>query len=270
MYSFGKTLHITGWRVGYCVAPAVLTRELRKVHQFNAFSIARRCRHAIALYLQRHPDAWRQVAAFFSAKRDLLLARAGGQRPRRCRRPQGTYFQLADYGALGRLQRRRIHRAPASTRPASRSIPLSPFYREPPPGMRIVRLCVAKRDDDADRGRGAHPRVHCARCRGRHMNFRVSIVQQPLVWQDAAANRAHFAKVLAPLAGTTDLVVLPEMFTTGFTMKPEAHAEPADGETRAWLLDAGAGARCRRRRQRRGAAITAATSTASCSRRPMA
>ena len=68
------------------------------------------------------------------------------------------------------------------------------------------------------------------------MSFRVSIAQQPLVWQDAAANRAHFAKVLAPLAGTTDLVVLPEMFTTGFTMKPEEHAEAADGQTRAWLL----------------------------------
>jgi len=60
------------------------------------------------------------------------------------------------------------------------------------------------------------------------MKFRVTLVQQPLVWQDAAANRAHFAKILAPLAGTTDLVVLPEMFTTGFTMEPAAHAEAAD------------------------------------------
>jgi omega-amidase len=68
------------------------------------------------------------------------------------------------------------------------------------------------------------------------MGFRVSVVQQPLVWQDAAANRAHFEQVLAPLAGQTDLVVLPEMFTTGFTMKPETHAEAADGATRAWLL----------------------------------
>ena len=58
------------------------------------------------------------------------------------------------------------------------------------------------------------------------MSFRVSIAQQPLVWQDAAANRAHFARVLAPLAGTTDLVVLPEMFSTGFTMKPEDRRKP--------------------------------------------
>jgi predicted amidohydrolase len=69
------------------------------------------------------------------------------------------------------------------------------------------------------------------------VNFRISLVQQPLAWHDAPANRAQFASVLAPLAGTTDLVVLPEMFTTGFTMQPEEYAEPADGATRAWLLE---------------------------------
>jgi predicted amidohydrolase len=68
------------------------------------------------------------------------------------------------------------------------------------------------------------------------MSFRVSIAQQPLAWHDPPANRAHFASILAPLAGNTDLVILPEMFTTGFTMNPDAFAEPADGETRAWLL----------------------------------
>lgn len=68
------------------------------------------------------------------------------------------------------------------------------------------------------------------------MSFRVSLAQQPLVWQDPAANRAHFAQLLAPLAGATDLVVLPEMFTTGFTMKPEQFAESPDGPTREWML----------------------------------
>src|SRR5262245_24800497 len=69
------------------------------------------------------------------------------------------------------------------------------------------------------------------------MSFRISLAQQPLAWHDPAANRAHFAGLLAPLAGDTDLVLLPEMFTTGFTMKPEAYAEAADGATRAWLLE---------------------------------
>jgi methionine aminotransferase len=149
VYSFGKTLHITGWRVGYCVAPPWLTRELRKVHQFNTFSIAAPLQAAIALYLQRHPLAWREVAAFFSAKRDLLLARLGGSGlllpP-----AQGTYFQLADYSLLGgglagcndvEFTERLIGEAGVAV------IPLSPFYREPPAGMRIVRLCVAKRDE---------------------------------------------------------------------------------------------------------------------------
>jgi methionine transaminase len=145
VYSFGKTLHITGWRVGYCVAPPVLTTELRKVHQFNAFSISAPLQQAIALYLQRHPDAWRQIAAFFSAKRDLLLARLAGSGlvlpP-----AEGTYFQLADYGAIAdcndvEFTERLINEAGVAV------IPLSPFYREPPAGMRFVRLCVAKRDE---------------------------------------------------------------------------------------------------------------------------
>ena len=69
------------------------------------------------------------------------------------------------------------------------------------------------------------------------MNFRITLAQQPLHWQDPAANRAQFAEVLAPLAGTTDLVLLPEMFTTGFTMSPRQHAEASDGATREWLLE---------------------------------
>jgi len=148
VYSFGKTLHITGWRVGYCVAPTELTRELRKVHQFNAFSIAAPLQEAIRLYLERHPDAWRRVGAFFSAKRDLLRARladSGLELPP----AQGSYFQLADYGRLAgfsslddvQFTEKLINEAGVAV------IPLSPFYREPPAGMRIVRLCVAKRDE---------------------------------------------------------------------------------------------------------------------------
>jgi methionine transaminase len=145
VYSFGKTLHITGWRVGYCIAPAGLTRELRKVHQFNAFSIAAPLQEAIRLYLERQPDAWRRVGAFFSAKRDLLrerLAASGLSLPP----AQGSYFQLADYSGVAdcsdvEFTERLINDAKVAV------IPLSPFYREPPAGMRIVRLCVAKRDE---------------------------------------------------------------------------------------------------------------------------
>jgi len=65
--------------------------------------------------------------------------------------------------------------------------------------------------------------------------LRVSIVQQPLAWNDPAANRDHFDALLAPLAGNTDLVVLPEMFTTGFSMDVKEHAEPVGGPTSEWL-----------------------------------
>jgi omega-amidase len=66
-------------------------------------------------------------------------------------------------------------------------------------------------------------------------DLRVTLVQASLAWHDAAANRRHFEQLLVPLAGRTDLVVLPEMFTTGFTMKPDVAAEPANGPTVEWL-----------------------------------
>ena len=73
VFSFGKTLHATGLRVGYGIAPAELTRELRKVHQFNTFSIANPLQSAIAQYLIEKPDCWRELPGFFQAKRDRTL-----------------------------------------------------------------------------------------------------------------------------------------------------------------------------------------------------
>jgi methionine aminotransferase len=144
VFSFGKTLHATGWRVGYCVAPAELTRELRKVHQFNTFSIASPLQYAIARYLANHPDAWQGLAAFFQAKRDLLsgLMQGSGLEPLPA---AGTYFQLVDYGALSQeadmgFAERLIREAKVAV------IPLSPFYAQPP-RMTLVRLCIAKRDE---------------------------------------------------------------------------------------------------------------------------
>jgi len=144
VFSFGKTLHATGWRVGYCVAPPEMTRELRKVHQFNTFSIASPLQYAIARYLSAYPDAWHGLAAFFQAKRDLLagLLRGTGLTPLPA---SGTYFQLVDYGAISqdddlKFADRLIREARVAT------IPLSPFYAKPP-RMTLVRLCIAKRDE---------------------------------------------------------------------------------------------------------------------------
>jgi methionine aminotransferase len=143
VFSFGKTLHATGWRIGYCVAPPALTRELRKVHQFNTFSIVSPLQHAIAKYLAANPDVAAGLAGFFQAKRDLLAARLRGSgfEPVPA---AGTYFQLVDYGALSQdrdtdFADRLIREAKIAT------IPLSPFYAAPPP-MTLLRMCIAKQD----------------------------------------------------------------------------------------------------------------------------
>jgi methionine aminotransferase len=144
VFSFGKTLHATGWRIGYCIAPPELTRELRKVHQFNTFSIVSPLQYAVARYLSANPDAWQGLAAFFEAKRDLLagLLRGSGIEPLPA---AGTYFQLADYGAIS--QEADMQFADRLIREAKvAAIPLSPFYAQPP-RMTLLRLCIAKRDE---------------------------------------------------------------------------------------------------------------------------
>jgi methionine transaminase len=147
VFSFGKTLHATGIRVGYCVAPPALTREFRKVHQFNTFSISHPLQYAIASYLNEKPDSWRGLADFFQAKRDRLLAALQGT-PFGLTPAQGTYFQLLDFSRIA---------LPGDTQFAERlltevglaTIPLTPFYKNPPP-LSVLRLCIAKRDETLD------------------------------------------------------------------------------------------------------------------------
>jgi methionine transaminase len=147
VFSFGKTLHATGLRVGYCVAPAPLTRELRKVHQFNTFSISHPLQHAITAYLTEQPRCGDGLAAFFQAKRDRLrraLEGSGFVLPP----AQGTYFQLLDFAAFAPPDDRAFaERLLTDARVAT--IPLSPFYAQPEP-LSFVRLCIAKRDSTLD------------------------------------------------------------------------------------------------------------------------
>jgi methionine transaminase len=147
VFSFGKTLHATGVRVGYCVAPPPLTAELRKVHQFNTFSIAHPLQQAIAAYLAEKPDGWRELAPFFKAKRDRLRA-ALSSTPFALPPAAGTYFQLLDFSALAppgdlAFAERLLTEAGVAT------IPLSPFYAAPVP-LTMLRLCIAKRDTTLD------------------------------------------------------------------------------------------------------------------------
>ncbi len=147
VFSFGKTLHATGLRVGYAVAGPEITAELRKVHQFNTFSIAHPLQRAVADYLAERPALGSDLPGFFQNKRDRLctaLAGCGFELPP----AQGTFFQLLDFSALcppGDV----AFAERALTDGKVATIPLSPFYAEPP-RLSVVRLCIAKRDATLD------------------------------------------------------------------------------------------------------------------------
>jgi len=143
VYSFGKTMHATGWRVGYTVASVDITREIRRVHQFNTFSISAPLQCAIAEFLREAPQHSFGLADFYQRKRDFFLERIKGSRFK-FTPAAGTYFQLVDYSAIS--DQADIDFADTLINEAGvASIPLSPFYLEPP-RLRFLRLCFAKNE----------------------------------------------------------------------------------------------------------------------------
>ena len=178
VFSFGKTLHATGMRVGYCVAPPQLTAELRKVHQFNTFSISNALQHAIASYLAAEPDAagrWRPSSSPSATACARALAGSGFVLPP----AQGTYFQLLDFSAFAPTDDLAFAER-LLTEGGVASIPLSPFYEVPQP-LPFVRLCIAKKDSTLDEAAlrlnaFAAPPGRCAAMSA----LRVSLVQEPL------------------------------------------------------------------------------------------
>ena len=148
-FSFGKTFHATGWRLGYCVAPPALTSEFRKAHQFNTFAVFTPVQHAIAEYLRSYPQRIAELPGFFARKRDLFCGLLEGSgftwTP-----AQGAYFQLLDFSALSGeddmvFADRLLREAGVAT------IPLAPFYQHPPK-LTVVRFCFAKRDETLRQG----------------------------------------------------------------------------------------------------------------------
>ncbi|MCO6441588.1 MAG: aminotransferase class I/II-fold pyridoxal phosphate-dependent enzyme [Nitrococcus mobilis] len=140
--SFGKTYHCTGWKVGYCIAPPLLTAELRKVHQYLTFSTMTPAQHAFARFMAEEPEHYRQLPAFYQAKRDYFCAML--QRSRfRFTPARGTYFQLLDYSELATCDD--VEYADQLIANAGvASIPISVFYQHPPPQQRLLRFCFAK------------------------------------------------------------------------------------------------------------------------------
>lgn len=142
--SFGKTFHVTGWKVGYCVAPAHLTVEFRKIHQYVTFSTVTPIQMAIADMMTHSPQHIRELGPFYQHKRDIFRRHLVDSRFKLlpC---QGTYFQLLDYSAIADLPDTEFcHWLTQEHKIAT--IPLSVFYQTPPQS-KVIRVCFAKDDD---------------------------------------------------------------------------------------------------------------------------
>uniref|UniRef100_UPI00404A12C7 methionine aminotransferase n=1 Tax=Fluviicola sp. TaxID=1917219 RepID=UPI00404A12C7 len=140
--SFGKTFHITGWKVGYLVAPEKLMNEIKKVHQFLVFSVNSVAQKTLADYLASAAVA--ELGSFYLEKRNRfqqqLLASKFELLP-----SEGTYFQLADYSKISNLND--VSFCEWLTKEVGvAAIPLSVFYHEPAP-QSIIRFCYAKTDE---------------------------------------------------------------------------------------------------------------------------
>jgi len=147
--SFGKTLHATGWKVGYCVAPPALTQELRKVHQFVQFVVATPLQAAIADFMLECPQHVAGLPGFYQRKRDHFAGVLGRTRFR-FTPARSTYFQLADYSAISDLPDTEFARE-LTTRHGVAAIPVSVFSVEPAPASeRLVRFCFAKHEATLD------------------------------------------------------------------------------------------------------------------------
>ena len=143
VFSFGKSMHATGWRVGYGVARPDITQEIRRVHQFNTFSIAAPLQHAIADFLELVPEHSAGLNVFYQRKRDTFLDALQGSHFR-FTPASGTYFQLLDFSDIS--QQPDVEFADWLVREVGvASIPVSPFYAAAPP-LTVVRLCFAKND----------------------------------------------------------------------------------------------------------------------------
>jgi methionine aminotransferase len=145
--SFGKTYHVTGWKVGYAVAPVELTTEFRKVHQFVTFATNTPTQHALAEFLSAR-RGYPELPAFYEHKRDLFLRLIEGSRfkplPSR-----GTYFQLLDYSAITDEEDMAFALRLTKEHGVA-SIPTSAFlYRQKAP--RVLRFCFAKKDETLER-----------------------------------------------------------------------------------------------------------------------
>lgn len=142
VFSFGKTFHATGWKVGYCVAPAYLTAEIRKAHQFVTFSVNTPIQHALAEYM-KNPEHYVNLGSFYQQKRDYFLEGIKGSswEPVACR---GSYFQSLSYKNISSLPDRDMA-VELTQKHKIASIPVSVFYNDKSDN-KLLRFCFAKNE----------------------------------------------------------------------------------------------------------------------------
>lgn len=145
--SFGKTFHTTGWKVGYCCAPAELSTEFRKVHQFMVFAVSTPMQHALAAWLA-DPSHYETLPAFYQAKRDRFRSGLATSRFRMLPCP-GTYFQLADYSAIS-TETEEAFATRLTMEHGVAAIPVAAFHTRPVERC-MVRFCFGKKDETLDR-----------------------------------------------------------------------------------------------------------------------
>ncbi|MBL0023848.1 MAG: aminotransferase class I/II-fold pyridoxal phosphate-dependent enzyme [Saprospiraceae bacterium] len=140
VYSFGKTFHATGWKIGYIVGPAYLMKEFRKIHQWNVFSVNSFLQYALAEHLQDKSN-YEYLPDFYQQKRDyfLKILSKTAFRPLPC---SGTYFQVVDFSAISNLDDYSFARE-MTIKYKVAAIPLSPFYSTKTES-RLIRFCFAK------------------------------------------------------------------------------------------------------------------------------
>jgi len=148
--SFGKTYHATGWKIGYCCAPAALTKELRRVHQFVVFTVSSPMQHALATFMA-DPQPYLQLADFYQAKHDRLAQGLAQSRFRALPSP-GTFFMLADYRAISDRPEAEFAQW-LTIEHGVATIPVSALYlrpETPAANHGLVRFCFAKNDATLD------------------------------------------------------------------------------------------------------------------------
>jgi len=150
IFSFGKTFHTTGWKIGYCAAPPKLTAEIRKVHQFGVFSVSTPMQYALSRFLE-NPQHYLNLSGFYQAKRDYFSSALEASRFKPLI-SQGTFFLLADYSSISSETEMQFAQKMTKEHGVT-AIPMAAFYQNPDAresNHGLIRLCFAKQNATLD------------------------------------------------------------------------------------------------------------------------